>query len=159
MKEHHKAVVFVISLMGIYILTCYGSYLLDIINGKGAKENIEVENNKEEENEDAKYTPSYIGTFEFEKLVSWSLTLKEDGTGTLIGKFGGVSEIHYISYDYRDGCLWCDISGNSITMYFEGMKDEYMGSFIIDIDELYIYDDISAYNAKNPQLRLKMKKI
>ena len=44
-------------------------------------------------------------------------------------------------------------------MYFEGMKDEYMGSFIIDIDELYIYDDISAYNAKNPQLRLKMKKI
>lgn len=155
MKENHKKRILqctaFAALLGVCILDDEG-VMQDI------KEGIGVENNKE-----VKYTPpSYIGTFEFEGgIYSWSLTLKEDGTGTLIRsvKQVNLSDTHYISYECYGGYLWCDISGNGVEICFDGMRDECMGYFIIDIDELYIYDDKSAYDAKNPQLRLKMKKI
>jgi|GEM_PF-5749530 len=111
-------------------------------------------------------TSNFIGTYEFnDNYNTWALQLNADGTARIRNKSKGGELICYGNWKYfknlypnQVSLSFVDLSpkvsfkndiGPSTTLHFPE----------IAIDGLWLYKDSSAFDAKNPNLRFKLKKV
>ena len=109
---------------------------------------------------------SDFGTYEFsDNFNTWALTLNDDETCTIVNKSKGGEVVAYGSWDHwtynekLSAMYWCKFVDKVPQVWFEGEGDFCsLSSPVIDVQTMYVYENHSAWEAKNPQLRLKATK-
>lgn len=109
---------------------------------------------------------SAFGTYEFsDNFNTWALTLNDDETCTIVNKSKGGEVVAYGSwnhwtYNEKISAMYkCKFNDKVPQVWFEGEGDFYSLSYpVIDVKTMYVYKNESAWEAKNPQLRLKATK-
>lgn len=109
---------------------------------------------------------SAFGTYEFsDNFNTWALTLNDDETCTIVNKSKGGEVVAYGSwnhwtYDEKHSAMYqCNFNDKVPKVWFKGEGDFYSLSYpVIDVKTMYVYKNLSAWEAKNPQLRLKATK-
>lgn len=106
-------------------------------------------------------TTNYIGTYTFTDGLdnNWNIILNSDNTAQIKNQ----NKTFYCEYSIsstNDNVVIIDVSGgHDPYIPVSGGKKECFYYPTMDLENLYLYNSTTAYKAKNPELRLKLKKI
>ena len=125
------------------------------------QESVKQESAKQEP-EEAKESPSFIGTYEVTDKVGCTIriTINEDETATITG-VRGEGKTYYCTwsdFSYSKAGLGIEFSSERPLLYFEGGDNAGKGEYCF-IKDGWFYPSISTAQANNHDWRLPVKKV